>query len=93
MWYNLNGGVNNSIASLSGTIDQAAWAALPEGNVNLTFYADDLVGNIGYAEISITKSPPSSGIPGFNPFILISIMFIIIGVISLIILKKRLKFI
>ncbi len=78
IWYSLNGRANNSVTSLSGTIDQAAWAALPEGNVTLRFYADDLVGNMAYAEISMTKSSPSSGgIPGYDILIL---GFMIIGI-------------
>ncbi len=43
----------------TGTIDQAAWAALADGEVTITFYARDLAGNEVSESVTIIKSVPS----------------------------------
>ena len=55
VWYSLNGGTNLTFVELTGTINQALWAALPEGNVVIKFYANDSAGNIGISEVTIRK--------------------------------------
>lgn len=55
-WYTMDGGLTNiTFIGLTGTIDQAEWDKLLNGSVNLTFYANDSVGNIGSAEVLIYK--------------------------------------
>ncbi len=36
-------------------IYQAFWDALPEGNVNIRFYASDSAGNIGSTDLTVSK--------------------------------------
>ena len=55
MWYTIDGGLNNYTFTANGMIDQTAWGMTPEGHVTLTFYASDIPGNIGFAEVSIDK--------------------------------------
>ena len=74
MWYTLDGGLNNFTITENGTIDQNAWNSLPDGSVNLQFYATDKTGKIGYAEININKN--YTAIPGYNlSLLLMSIIF------------------
>jgi len=61
MWYTINNGITNiSFTGLSGNIDQTAWIASPDGQVNIRFYANDTVGNENYMEIAVNKDlvPP-----------------------------------
>ncbi len=60
-WYTLNDGNLTYIFSNStGTINQSAWESVPEGNVNITFYANDLAGSSSFEVLTLTKdiSPP-----------------------------------
>ncbi|KKL71485.1 hypothetical protein LCGC14_2094440, partial [marine sediment metagenome] len=66
-WYSLNGGSNITFTGLIGTINQAAWNSLPEGNVDLRFYANDSVGNIEFAEVTIRKDVNAPIITINNP--------------------------
>jgi len=65
-WYSLDGGLNNySCAYPSGLIGAALWAALANGNITITFYANDTMGNIGMKVIYITRyvPPVDPGLP------------------------------
>ncbi len=89
-WYSLNGGNIITFTGLTGTINQALWDALPEGNVIIRFYANDTLGRIGFQEVTVVKeisqsNPP--GIPGYN----ILLLFGIVSTIAVIIIKKRLN--
>jgi len=89
-WYSLNGGNNITFTGLTGTINQALWDALPEGNVIIRFYANDTLGRIGFQEVTVVKmisqsNPP--GIPGYNILLLLGI----VSIIAVIIVKKRLN--
>ncbi len=55
MWYTLDGGLNNYTFTANGTLDQSAWNAVAEGAVILKFYANDTLGHVGSAEVSIMK--------------------------------------
>jgi len=44
--YSINGGDNITLIGLNGTINQEIWENAIEGNVNITFYAQDRAGNI-----------------------------------------------
>ncbi|MHA1105530.1 MAG: Loki-CTERM sorting domain-containing protein [Promethearchaeota archaeon] len=90
MWYSLNGGNSVTFTRLTGTINQALWDALPEGNVIIRFYANDTLGRIGFQEVTVVKtisqpSPPE--IPGYNILFLLGI----ISTVAIIIVKKRLN--
>ncbi|MFX1489809.1 MAG: hypothetical protein ACFFBI_11715, partial [Promethearchaeota archaeon] len=37
------------------TIDQGAWAKLPNGEVTITFYAKDKAGHLGITEVTVQK--------------------------------------
>ncbi|MHA1498772.1 MAG: hypothetical protein ACTSRT_14680 [Promethearchaeota archaeon] len=55
MWYTLDNGVTNATFTTNGTINQALWSALPDGNIIIRFYANNSGGNIGFAEVTIRK--------------------------------------
>jgi len=90
MWYSLDGGLTNY--AISTTIDQAAWAALSDGSITITFYANDTLGNLSFEEITITKTIPSGGV---DPTILIvNVVVSIVGGVAVIagvyiFMKKR----
>lgn len=93
-WYSLDGGNTNiSISSLSGIISESDWDDLPNGHVELLFYAKDTAGNIGQASVIITKNTteipgtPPPGIPGYN---LIALLGVTLAV-TLILTKRKLK--
>ncbi len=67
IWYTVDGGVNNYIFTDNGSINQAAWNSLPEGNVILRYYANDSVGNIEFAEVTIRKDVNAPIIAINNP--------------------------
>ena len=58
-WYTLNGGDPISFSGISGsnidTIDEDAWAAIPDGPVVIRFYVNDTAQNEIFDEVSITK--------------------------------------
>jgi parallel beta-helix repeat protein len=93
-WYTLDGGINNySFTGLTNTISSIAWEAAPEGDITLTFYAEDEIGNIGDISRIIIKDlseiPPETppGIFGYNLIALIGV----ISVITAILIRKRVK--
>jgi hypothetical protein len=53
-WYSING-TNFTFNGTDGTINQTSWEALDDGYVNITFYANDTVGNLNFTIISIIK--------------------------------------
>ncbi len=84
MWCEIEGISGNlSITDLTGTIDQDAWNNLTEGDITITFYAQDSRGEIGSESIVVKKNIPST-IPGYNLFFLLGI----ISVVAIIITKK-----
>lgn len=92
MWYTLNGGINNPITSVLGTIDSSAWNSLPNGPITIRFYVRDIADREAFEEIIVVKiasaglsTPP--GIPGYDIIALLGVSC----VVTLIILKKRTK--
>lgn len=88
MWYTFDGGLKNyTFTQFTGTFDQSAWDALPEGSVNIIFYATDIAGNEAFEEVSIIK--------GIAPEIIVFIVVIsIVGgivviAVAYLYLKKR----
>ena len=55
MWYSIDGGLNNYTFTANGIIEQAAWGPISDGALTLAFYASDIFGNIGFAEVIIEK--------------------------------------
>jgi len=85
-WYFLNGGQNFTFIGSNGTIDKDTWNDIPEGEILITFFAQDKAGNIGAESVIVTKRLPSEQvIIGFNVFLLIGA----ISVVSAILIKKR----
>ena len=77
-WYTIQGDTTQySFTGTTGTINLDAWDTVLEGEINITFYAQDSVGNIGIETVTVIKripSPPS--IPGYNMYLLLAIFFI-----------------
>ncbi|KKM79776.1 hypothetical protein LCGC14_1346540 [marine sediment metagenome] len=67
MWYSLDNGLTNTTFTANGTINQALWSGLSDGNVIITFYANDSAGNIGFAEVTIRKDVTAPIIAINNP--------------------------
>jgi peptide/nickel transport system substrate-binding protein len=88
LWYTIDGGVTNYTSyGLTGAINQNAWDSASQGNILITFSAEDDTGKIGTSSVTVIKSIPSEPpIPGYD-------VFLILGVISLvaIILMKKIK--
>jgi len=87
-WYSFDGGGTiYTITSLTGTLNQTAWAALPFGDVTITFYAKDAEGNLASAEVTVEKKeptvPPFIGLDFFITSILI-LMFSGVAVVVII---------
>ncbi len=82
-WY-VVGGEIFSINTWDGTIEQTKWDSLGEGVINITFYAQDNAGNIGYTSVLVNKSLPSTAIYGFN----LIIMFGVVSLVSIFLLRK-----
>ncbi|MFX1453891.1 MAG: hypothetical protein ACFFDB_00815 [Promethearchaeota archaeon] len=56
MWYTIDNGITNmSFSSLTGMIDQTEWNKKTSGIYIIKFYARDILGNIGYAEVTVEK--------------------------------------
>ena len=100
MWYTLDGGINNdSFTGLTDSIATIPWGAAPEGELTLSFYAEDEIGNVGFLSRIIIKNlsvipsePPPDipdetplGIPGFKTFILVGV----IAILTLVITKRK----
>jgi len=91
-WYSLNDGLtNHTISELSGAINQVVWDFLSDGHLTLRFYAKDEAGNVGQSSVTITKrstsEPIPPGIPGYD----LSLLLGVLGVISAVIIRKRVK--
>ncbi len=55
-WYTLDGGLTIYAINTNATIDQTVWAALSEGSITITFYANDTLGHETSKDVIITKS-------------------------------------
>ncbi|MBD3215567.1 MAG: hypothetical protein GF311_23355 [Candidatus Lokiarchaeota archaeon] len=90
VWYTIDGGLNNvTISSFTGAIDSTLWNSLPNGQVTITFYANDDVGHINSESVIVFKDTPSvsPGIPGFDILLMLGISIMI----TFVILKKKFK--
>ena len=77
-WYTIDGGLTNiTFSGLIGLIDQDEWYVALEGQITITFYAQDRAGNIGTETVIVIKRiPPSPSILGYNIYLLFGIVFI-----------------
>ena len=85
-WYtidNLSG--TFPFSDLTGIISQNVWSYLPEGPVNISFYAQDEAGNIGSESVIVIKRIPSQ-IPGYNLLFLLGVLCTVTIIVS-----KRLR--
>ena len=103
MWYSLDNGLTNYTFNSNGTINQTAWQNLWDlknhgDMVNITFYVNDSVGNIGFSNISVyiynppeENNNPSGNLPGGGGINGYNIIFFIIslGAISIIQISKH----
>ncbi len=87
-WYTIEGIAGTfPFSGLTGTIDQDAWDDAPEGEITITFYAQDRAGNIESESVVVMKNIPSKPvIPGYNLFFLFGILSV-----SIILINKKLK--
>ncbi|MFX1427975.1 MAG: hypothetical protein ACFFBE_16095, partial [Promethearchaeota archaeon] len=93
-WYSLdNGETNTSFTDLTGAINQVVWDDIPWGAVNLTFYARDTSGNVGFQQITIYKDIRTNPevIHSFNLWIITTTSLIILGLIIITNTSRRIK--
>ncbi|TFF90357.1 MAG: hypothetical protein EU548_03405, partial [Promethearchaeota archaeon] len=67
MWYTIDGGLTNITFTANGTIDQDDWTDLIDGSVSLIFYANDTLGYINSAQVTIYKDSTSPIIEIISP--------------------------
>ncbi len=95
VWYTLNGSIPYYIDSFSGTINQTEWSALAEGNITLTFYANDSIGNLASEEVNIVKSFTADTGPNLTLIIVLSTTLggaaVAAGVIGTLMYKGKIK--
>jgi ABC-type transport system substrate-binding protein len=67
IWYTLDNGAMNTTCGISGQIDQDLWNGLADGSYTLRFYANNSLGNIATAAITIHKDIPDPIVIIFSP--------------------------
>ena len=55
-WYTINNGLKYFLTNSNGEINQSAWELCSDGYVNITFYANDFSGNLGFNSVKIRKN-------------------------------------
>ncbi|MFX1481253.1 MAG: SBBP repeat-containing protein [Promethearchaeota archaeon] len=89
-------GEGSGVASIMYKINDGDWTIysnpfdlsdFKSGNHNISYYSIDKVGNIENINIQQLKIPSSNAIPGYNPFLVISL----ICIISVVTIKSRNK--
>ena len=69
-WYRLNDSLvfsANVSCALSGTIDQVTWDSVSDGNITITFFANDTAGNLANASVLIEKDSEAPEITVVKP--------------------------
>jgi len=94
IWYTLDGGITNITASsLTGTLNQVAWAALADGIITVIFFANNSAGIEDTSQVMVIKDsseeppPTPPGIPGYDLYIFIGAL----SVLSALLIRKRTK--
>ncbi len=96
-WYTIDGGITNiTFTGLSGVLDESLWSSAPNGIIEITFYANDTLRNLGFNSVTIVKNIPESKPKDYDFLIGILIglgvsSLAFIGVIVLILKKKGVK--
>jgi uncharacterized delta-60 repeat protein len=93
MWYTIEGISGDFYFSeFSGTIDQDAWNDLPEGEITISFYAQDRAGNVNSKSVVVIKSIKSERVP-FELIIIPSVIGAgaVIGVVSLLLIRRKMR--
>ncbi|MFX1374185.1 MAG: SBBP repeat-containing protein [Promethearchaeota archaeon] len=87
-WYTIEGVAGTfPCTSLVDNINQDAWDNVPNGEITITFFAQDRAGNIGSEDIIVIKSIPSEPkILGFNLFFLLGVLSVVVPI-----LRKKIK--
>jgi len=69
MWYTIDDGITKIIfTEMTDTTNQTEWDKEEEGVVKITFYVNDSMGYIGFAEIMVVKDISSPDITIITPF-------------------------
>ena len=90
-WYTIDGGLTNiTFSGVIGTIDENAWENALEGEITITFYAQNTGGYVGNKNVVITKNIPTKTptIPGYDIFFLLSFL----SLVAIIIKRKKRSF-
>jgi len=101
MWYRINESLTEYAFTVNGTINQAAWDILPEGELILKFYIEDVAGNTAFDDVYIIKTLPTTDgdgdgdptgqpIPSY-PLALLITTICIISTIILVVIRKNIK--
>jgi len=105
MWYTINNSLTEYTFTVNGSINQAAWNALPEGDLMLRFYFEDIAGRVASDFVGIYKKLPTPdgnggnggnggteepAIYGYSLILLITTIWIISTVI-IVFLKRNIK--
>ncbi len=96
-WYTIASSVTpHSFTPTNGInlipIDDISWDALPEGSVTINFFVNDTVGNVRTIQVIVNKELPSSGPGQAIPYGNYYIIFLGIGIISLLLVEyKKMK--
>jgi len=88
VWLELNGLIIELTIPTSGTVNQAIWAALPEGDYTIYFHANDTLGHSTSEAVSITKTVPSEGGIGLD-YLMTSFLIIIMGGLGVLMVLLR----
>ncbi len=94
VWYSVDGGAtNHTLASLTSSVDAAVWASLPAGNVAITFWANDTMGNTAFVTVIVVKASSGGGCEDCEDT---TLYYVIGGIIAIgavvgiaVIIKKR----
>ncbi len=76
------------IYSLSGSVDQSIWNALPAGTYNFTVYVNDTAGNLASASVTVIKE----NLPDTTPAIPFGNFYLIVGALSIAFLLISVKY-
>jgi len=87
IWYTVDGGITNFTCSTIDIVNQTIWDGLDYGNITITFFANDSRNYIAMVSVIIRKRSPSEPIPGYNLFVLLGIL----SVVLILVLKKLKK--
>jgi len=93
MWYTINNSGTKYYFTENDTVNQDSWNALNDGDLIITFYAQDIALNIGSISLNLTKNTsliPDGGTPSPDLIIIIVVSVIVISVIAIagILMKK-----